>query len=315
MHVERHTVRTTDGWSLELHRGVRPGQAPGKPVVFVPGFGMNSFIFRFHPRGGSFMESMLDAGFDPWSVDLRGQTSARPKPGVHAHIGLADYAFVDLPAAFDWIARHTGHARLHAIGCSLGGALLYGYGGVVPDHRIDKLVSMGTPLRWTTSSLVVSGFAAIAPLLGNFQLRGSRRAARLALPVAAKLVPWALGVYLNPRLTHTGPARELVRTVEDPHPRVNRQLAAWIRSKDLRLAGVDITDALARFDRPLLVLAGSADRICPAGNALAAVDIAGGPAQGLLIGDAEHPVAHADLFISDLAFERVFKPVADWLRA
>jgi pimeloyl-ACP methyl ester carboxylesterase len=315
MHVQRYTIRTSDGWTLELHRGLRPGSTPGQPVLFVPGFGMNAFIFRFHPRGASFMESLLDRGLDPWSVDLRGQSSARPQPGRPVSVSLADHSFVDLPAAFDFVARTTGHERVHGIGCSLGGALLYGYGGAVKDHRIDRLVTMGTPLRWTAPGLVVNAFAAASPLLGAVPMRGSRQAARFLLPVAAKLVPSALSIYLNPRITHTGPVRELVRTVEDPHPRVNRQLAKWIKGKDLRLAGVNVSEALRSFDRPLLVVAGNADRICPAENALAAVSLAGGPATSLVVGRDEERVSHADLFISDLSPERVYAPVADWLLA
>lgn len=313
MHVQRMTLRTTDGWSLQLHRGVRPDRPPGPPVLFVPGFGMNSFIFRFHPRGGSFMEALLDRGMDPWSIDLRGQSTARPRPGSIASVSLADHAFVDLPAAFELIARETGYERVHAIGCSLGGALLYGYGGAIADHRIDRLVTMGTPLQWTQASIVVNAFATAAPLLGAVPMRGSRRMARVALPVASRLLPGPLSMYLNPKLTHCAPAAELCRTVEDPHPRVNRQLAKWIRGRDLLLAGVNVTEALRRFDRPLLVVTGSGDRICPPECSLAALEHTGGPASSLVIGDEVRRVGHADLFISDLAPEHVFGPVGHWL--
>ena len=312
LHVERHRVTTPDGWSLELHRGVRSGDAPGKPVLFVPGFGMNAFIFRYHPRGTSFMASLLDAGLDPWSVDLRGQTSAHARPGARTDIGLADHAFADLPAAFDFVARATGHDRVHAIGCSLGGALLYGYGGTLRDHRIDRLVTMGTPLKWTAPSAVVRGFARLGPLLG-VPVRGTRHAARAVLPIVSKLAPRLLSVYLNPALTHVGPARELSRTVEDPHPRVNRQLSRWIRHGDLLLDSVNVTEALRQFDRPLLVIVGSGDRICPPEVALAALEVAGGPTRSLRVGTDAEGVSHADLFIADMAEERIFRPVARFL--
>lgn len=315
MHVQRYTVSTGDGWQLELHRGTRPGKTPGKPVLFVPGFGMNSFIFRYHPRHPSFMETLLDQGLDPWSIDLRGQRSARPHPGTRSSISLADFAFVDLPAAFDFVCAETGHARASAIGCSLGGALLYGYGGAVPGHRLDRLVTMGTPLRWTAVSLVVSAFAAVVPWLGDLPVRGSRRMAEVALPIAARLLPGALSIYVNPRITRCSPARELCLTVEDPHPRVNRQLARWIRGKDLRIGDIDVTDALRRFDRPLLVVAGNGDGIVPAENALAAVEHAAGPVDTLVVGNGQHRVGHADLFISDLSPEHVYRPVARWLLA
>ncbi len=274
---------------------------------------MNAFIFRYHPRGRSFMEHLLDLGFDPWSVDLRGLSTAKPPPGRPTW-GLADQAFVDLPATFRWISRHTGHERVHAIGCSLGGALLYGYGSAVAEHRIDRLVTMGTPLRWTTASNLVAAFSRLAPLFGQLRMPGTRHLARWLLPVGVKAAPKLMSIYLNPALTNTDDASELSRTVEDPDPAVNQELARWIRDRDLTLGGVNVSTSLRNFHRPLLVVVGNGDRICPPEVALAAVDLAGGPTRALRVGTDAERVAHADLFISDLAPERIFTPIANFLR-
>lgn len=313
MHVERQTLTTPDGWTLTLHRGTVPGKTPGPPVLFVPGFGMNAFIFRYHPRGGSFMEYLLEQGFDPWSVDLRGQSTSTP-PKHNRGWGLADHAFVDLPATFRWISRFTGYERVHAIGCSLGGALLYGYGGTIADHRIDRLVTMGSPLRWTTASGIVAAFGTLAPVFGKVPVQGTRHLARWLLPVGVRLVPGLMAVYLNPRLTHTGEPHQLSRTVEDTHPAVNLELARWIRNRDLTLGGIDVADALRKFDRPLLVVVGNGDRICPPEVALSAVGLSAGPSRALKVGTDSERVAHADLFISDLAPERIYAPIARFLR-
>jgi pimeloyl-ACP methyl ester carboxylesterase len=152
-------------------------------------------------------------------------------------------------------------------------------------------------------------------VIGRVPVRGTRLAARLGLPVASRVLKRPLSVYLNPNLTRTSPTRQLVRTVEDPHPRINRQLGQWIRTRDLRLGDILVAEALARFERPLLVIAGSGDRICPAEAALAAVPVAKGPVRSLVVGDATRPVAHADLFIADLVHELVFPPVTQWLLA
>lgn len=312
LEVETHQVSTPDGWTLPLHRAVSPG-TPGKPVLFIPGFGMNAYIFRYHPRGLSFMQALLDEGFDPWSMDLRGHTAASRGAGAPEHVDLSDHAFVDLPTGFDYVARVTGHDRIHGVGCSLGGALLYAYGGAVPDQRLDRLVAMGTPLRWTKASLVVKAFATVSPLLSFYKPRGTRHFARLGLPVVRRLLPGALAVYLNPRITHTTPANALSRTVEDPEPLVNRALGRWIKRTDLDIGGVNITRALRSFHRPLLVVAGNGDRICPPETALAALEYVAGPADSLVVGRRGEHVSHADLFISDIAPLRVFRPIARWL--
>ncbi|TNE84351.1 MAG: alpha/beta fold hydrolase [Deltaproteobacteria bacterium] len=313
LHVERHSVRTADGWTLTLHRGVRRGQPPGKPVLFVPGFGMNAYIFRYHPSGTSMMEAMAAHGLDPWSVDLRGQRSSRAPSRRTGQPGLDDHVFGDLPAAFEYIAQHTGIEKIHAIGCSLGGALLYGYGALEGSDRLDRLVTMGTPLRWRRPSWLVRGFSVVGPLSARLPVRGTRHLARAGLPIAARIAPGPLSIYLNPKLTQTSDAKSLTRTVENPIPRTNRQLAKWIASGDLRIGGANLTEALDRFERPLLVVAGNGDQICDAASALAALDAVRGPARSLVVGTPQERVSHADLFIADLAPERIFAPVASFL--
>lgn len=312
MNVEDHTVVTHDGWKLQLHRGTRPGATPGQPVVFVPGYGMNGFIFRYHPGATSFMEALLNRGLDPWSVDLRGTASAIRVRG-RAPVRLSDQAFVDLPTVMDHVAQLTGRARVDAIGCSLGGSLLYAYGAAVRRHRLRRLVTMGAPLRWTPSALT-RAFGLFAPTLGSVPMRGTRHLTRVALPIVSTVVPILLSIYLNPKITRTRPGRMLTRTVEDPIPDVNREIARWMRGGDLILDGLDVSRALADFRQPLLVVVGSGDGICPRDAALCAVGRTGGPVESLEIAHPDgHPVGHADLFISDLAPTAVFPQIADWL--
>lgn len=315
--IEDHTVRTHDGWTLTLHRGISttPPAAPGRPVVFVPGYGMNGYIFRYHPSAPSFMEALLEAGLDPWSVDLRGsstsQRSARGPRGVR----LADQAFVDLPVVLDHVCRTTGFEQVDAIGCSLGGSLLYAYGAGLPSHRLRRLVTMGTPLRWTPSAMT-RAVTLLGPTVGRIPMVGTRRLSRFALPIAANLVPSALSIYLNPRITRTRPAHLLTRTVEDPIGDINREVARWMRAGDLVLDGMDVTRALGSFRAPLLVIVGSGDGICPRDAALAALEHTGGPVESLEIHHPDgEPVGHADLFISDIAPSTVFPEVARWLKA
>lgn len=318
MHVEHHTVTTHDGWRLQLHRGMPDIGAPSprRPVVFVPGYGMNGWIFRYHPledRGvPSFMRSLLAKGLDPWSVDLRGSSTSVPTARA-PRVRLADQAFVDLPAALDAVAEISGHDRVDAIGCSLGGALLYAYGGGVSSHRLRRLVTMGAPLRWERSPLTTA-MQLFGPTLGAIPVRGTRRFTRLALPVASVLAPRLLSLYLNPAITRTRPARKLTLTVEDPIPDVNREIARWMRHADLVLDGLHVTASLSALEAPLLVIVGSGDGICPPEVARSVQGRTGGPVDVVEIRHPDgHPVGHADLFISDIAPDLVYPRVAEFL--
>ena len=108
----------------------------------------------------------------------------------------------------------------------------------------------------------------------------------------------------------------MVRTVEDPNRHINREIAGWIRTSDLGLRGTNVTQAVRSLAHPLLTVVANGDGIVPpetAGFPHAFVD---SPSKDLLyVGDETVSIAHADLFVSDEAQERVFRPIADWLLA
>src|SRR5262249_2742551 len=92
-----HTIPNGDGWHLSLFqtwddRRFVPGR---RPVLIVPGYGMNSFIFSFHPRGLSLEGYLAHAGFEVWRVDMRGQGRSRSVGGGDEY-GLEDLALTDL---------------------------------------------------------------------------------------------------------------------------------------------------------------------------------------------------------------------------
>ena len=310
--IEPHAIVTPDGWRLRATRAV-PAQGPagGPPVLFVPGYGMNGHIFHHHPSGTPFAEVLRRQGFDPWSVDLRGTASSTP-PGRRPRPQLADQAFVDLPAVLDHIARTTGHERVHAIGCSLGGAMLYAHAGR-DVHRIDRLVTMGSPLVMTPDTFALRAFGRLGPALARVPVRGTRTLARLGLPIVARAAPGALWFYMNPRLIELSDPSVLAQTVEDPWPDISAGLSRWIRHGSMVLDGHDVTLGLRGFERPLLVVYAAEDGVCPPRAALTALDATGGPAAALRVAHPDGPVRHADLFAARFVPETVFPEVGRFL--
>jgi alpha-beta hydrolase superfamily lysophospholipase len=154
--IERFEACTPDGWILAMRRttaSVEEGLTaarPRRPVLIVPGYGMNSFIFGYHPRGRSIEAHLAWRGFEVWSVDLRAQGRSRHAHGVKALFGLEQLALVDVNAAItEVLARtRTGATHVDVIGASLGAALMFGHAAVNRDDRLGSLVSFGGPLRW-----------------------------------------------------------------------------------------------------------------------------------------------------------------------
>jgi pimeloyl-ACP methyl ester carboxylesterase len=326
MKTVEHFVPNHDGAELSLaqtwdERRLVPGR---RPVLIVPGYGMNSYIFSYHPRGLSFEGHLAEAGFEVWRVDLRGQGNSRPGPSARTgkrtdadDFGLEDLAGDLGVAASAALERtRTGASRVSVIGCSLGGTIAFLHAALEPRHRLGALVAIGTPVRWVKVHPLVKLAFAWPELVGLVRFKGTRKFAELALPLLARRIPWVLSIYMNTDHIDTSAVRSLVKTVEDPNRYVNRQIAYWIQRRDLVVRGMNLSEALRRFDLPLLCVYGSGDGIVPRETAEFAYRQAASRDKHLLeVGAGEHAMAHADMFVSNEAQERVFAPVTDWLRA
>lgn len=315
--IAEHFVPNDDGWLLHLTRTVDVERFDPErpPVVIVPGYGMNAFIFGFHPRGTSLAGAIAEAGYEVWAANLRAQGPSRPDRRSPPGPSLRAYADVDVTAAVAGaLARSESRVgRVTLLGCSLGGSLAYAHVALRPEHRVGGVIAIGAPLRWTEVHPLL-GMAFRSPrLAGLVRVSNVRAFARAAAPAIAR-VPGVLSPYMNTSHVDLTTLPTLVKTIEDPHPQVNRELATWIAQKDLVLRGVDVTKRLGAVDVPLLVVVSNRDGIVPDGPALSVVDAWGGSdVEVLRVGDDSRWYAHADLFVGDHAAEDVFAPLAGWL--
>ena len=306
-----------DGWKLELRRYVNLDRLDRsrRPVLMVPGYAMNSFILGFHPGGLGIAQHLAQAGLEVWTVNLRGQGGARAQ-GAPARYGLAELTLVDLPAAIAAVGEHT-HTEAESvdlIGCSLGGSLVFAYLAHHPeDHGVGAVVSMGGPLRWDKVHPVLKAAFTSGRLAGAVPVRRTRELARRVLPVA-KRVPSLMSIYMNTSQVDLSAADQLVNTVDDPVPWINRQMARWIRDRDLIVRGINVSERLPDVKVPILTVVANQDGIVPAATALSVRDVLGSDQVDVLnVGDDERWYAHADLFIGRHAHDEVFTPIVTWL--
>jgi len=254
-------------------------------------------------------------GFEFWTVDLRAQGDSVPDGGSSSYL-LQDVGVTDLGAAIDHVLSHTRceSDRVDVMGCSLGATYGFIHVALVPDHRVGAMVALGGPLRWTKTHPLLRLAFSSPTLAGLVPFWGTSLAAELALPFVARRMPWLLSIYLRIENVDLEKAPVLVRTVEDPVPAVNAQVAEWMRSKDLVIDGRNITDEMASFTGPFLCVFGNADGIVPRSTATSAFSAVGSRTKELLELGGEHVrMAHADVYISRFSHDRVFRPVADWL--
>ncbi len=311
MQTQTTYIDNGQGWELELTRFRGASRSPHPPVLMIPGYAMNAFILSFHPSSRSMIEYLVSRDFEVWTANLRGQGDARRR-GRPARFGMAEQALVDIPVAIDHVRRVTGRDELLGVGCSLGASLLYGYLAHHRDtHPLCGLISIGGPLRWDAVHPAMRVAFRSSRVAGAVRISGTRRFARAALPFA-KRVPSLLSIYMNAGSIDLSRADQLVNTTDDPVPHINRQIALWLRQRDLVMRGVNVSEALTGMDLPVLCVLANRDGIVPPAAALSVqkvmtqVDV-------LEVGTPEDWYAHADLFINRGAEGAVFAPMAEWL--
>jgi pimeloyl-ACP methyl ester carboxylesterase len=314
---ERFLVDNQAGWRIALTRyaGEREPDKARRPVLVVPGYGMNSFIFSFHPTGPSLVECLAARGLEVWTVDMRGQGRSIRGHGSHRY-DLGALAVEDIGAAIRHVLAHTttGATKVDLVGCSLGAALAFAQVALVSDAPVHAIVSMAGLVTWREAHPMVRVAFGSARLAGMFRLKNTRRLARVALPFVSRVAPSLLSIYLNERSTDLSQAARMVQTVEDPHPIINREIAEWIRRGDLVIRGVNVSDRLPSLTHPFFCVVANHDGIVLPATARHTFDVIGSSHKEILcVGDAEMPIGHADLFLCKGAQPRIFAPVADFL--
>ena len=315
--ITEQFLTTHDGWSLHLRRtsSVDHVDSSNQPLLIVPGYGMNNFIFGFHPRGTSMERCLAEGGYEVWSFSLRAQGESKRIGRGPGDVSLHAYSTIDLPAVIDHVLATTRgkNDALTLIGASLGGTVVYGYLALHGKVPVREVITMGAPLRWAEVHPLVRVAFASPALAGSLKFSGTRELLRLGLPLLMR-APSLLAFYMNTDTIDLTQMHELTRTVEDPHPAINRDIAVWIKNRDLELRGVNVTRALANVSLPLMVVLSNKDGIVPEATAMTAAAAWGGKVDVLRVGTGDNWYAHANLFVADDAPALVFDPIIRWLR-
>ena len=317
MEHAQHFVDNGAGWKLAVTQtwDSKHYNPELRPLLIVPGYGMNAFIFGYHPNGESLEEHLATAGFEVWSVNFRNQGGSIRECGS-VDYGMADIALGDLPAAIDYVVANNraGNSKIDLIGCSLGGAYVYVYAALKGTEHVGAIVGMGAPFRWVEVHPVLAFAFKSRRVAKALRISHTRFIARYGLPLLAK-IPALLSIYLHTDITDISKPEILTRTVEDPNPQLNAEISDWIRSRDLIVNEYNLTQEMEKVDVPVFALLSNADGIVPPATALSVLDAVSSTVRdSYTAGDAIIRMAHADMYISDYAKPMVFEPLARWLK-
>ncbi|KAJ2940644.1 hypothetical protein O0L34_g14751 [Tuta absoluta] len=152
---ESHSVLTTDGYMLTMHRiPYKRNETWGpadRPVVFLMhGLLGSSHNYIMLGPENAIAYNLADAGFDVWMGNARGNRHSRQ------HINLnPDYrndrnkffdftweqiGYIDVANMIDYILKHTNNEKLHYVGHSQGGTAFLVLNSMRTEYN-DKIVS------------------------------------------------------------------------------------------------------------------------------------------------------------------------------
>jgi pimeloyl-ACP methyl ester carboxylesterase len=305
---EVHEAPTRDGWTLRLGR-LRPRAAPRRPpVLLVHGIAMNRQAFDFGVERYSVAAFLARAGFDCFTLDLRGH--GRSRRGPSRRWNLDTYLAEDLPAAFDAIRAATGEERVLYVGHSQGAILGMAACALHPS-RVAALVSLAGPAHFAHQPRL----ATLVKLRRLGAGRVLRELARAAAPFSGAWHPSLVELAINVRNVERPVYRRfLANALEDLQPGVLDQFAAFVREDSFRSfdGRVDYRALLATCRQPALFVAAPKDGLAPPAVVEASYALWGGPKR---LWSAGADFGHSDLLVGRRAPEEVFPVVRAFLLA
>ena len=318
---EIHTITTPDLWKIRLYRH-RPARGKGEPVFLCHGLFANQFNFTL-PDGMSLVDALTEKGYDCWLIDLRGGRASTPPFGRSWHeVTMNDYLAGDLPAAVDYVCKVTGYPKLHWIGHSMGGMLLYAYELAYGRDRIASGTTLGSPPGFRGAKLrsprLALNLLTLFPGAAGYVVRGLTPLAR-HWRFLMKYVPtnWA---NMNPGVG----TQSLYNMLERPVPRVTETICNALDNGVLVLkkadgGEVDLFAGLDKLGTPLFAIFGAQDPFIALETAQDFFDALPGPDKKMVVLSKENgfvaDYSHVDLVFGREAKDEVFNPIATWLGA
>ena len=310
---EVHSLRMKDGWRIKLYRRVNKGN-PGEPVLLCHGVMGNPTNFQY-PKGNAMVDTLVEHGYDCWLIDLRGNRHCAPPLGTSRYTATYDQYLSDFPEVIHYIREHCNQQKIHWVGHSMGGMLLYSYATAYGSEALASGTVLGTPPGFVDLHLkpmkTLVKLVTLIPFLADPIMR-----------TLAHLGPvFKISTSFAPiNWENISPDVNFYTTIEYAPPAVARQMEDWASSGTwtLKEADINMMDALPKMDFPLYLMAGSLDPLAPVASVQKLHDSLSLNDTRLTILGKEHGCQydynHVDLVFSKNGRDEVYLPICDWLK-
>ena len=145
-------AETEDGWQIAMHRyHPRPGtERRSAPIIISHGISANERTWSLTEEQ-SLPRFLADRGWDVWAIDLRAVgESSRPHLFNRKRYDhdFDTYVTHDVPAVIDEVRRQTGADKVHWVGHSMGGMIMYAYVARFGDDALKTITTVGSPVAF-----------------------------------------------------------------------------------------------------------------------------------------------------------------------
>ena len=273
-------------------------------------------IFDLRP-GNSFVEFLLDEGFDVFLLDWG-------VPGDEdADMGLDSYVLDELPWGMRETLRASGQEELSVLGWCIGGALTAMHAGIDPNSPARNLLLLTTPVD--TAGTLYGNWVGrdsfdvdlVAEVLPSIPGAGVDFANKMMKPVTNY---WTTYRRLWENVLDGKARRDAYQTMakwvadNPPFPgRAYRQWITWMYKENrlvggrMRLRGERVD--LGRIEQSLLVITAGADHIAPRTGTLPLLDMVGSQD----VTHLDRPGGHIGLMAGSKARKEIWPDIAEWL--
>ncbi|MBF0509134.1 MAG: alpha/beta hydrolase [Deltaproteobacteria bacterium] len=320
---EVHYVDVADDYRLAVHRFRPRNPVQGRePLFLCHGLSANRFYFDFNPVC-SLARYAAEQGWDTWVVELRGAGySRRPfwnNPLSSYRYDFMDYLLKDLPAAVKLVLDQTGAEKLHWVGHSMGGMLLYAYLDAYGDGQIRSGTAVSAPtsfVEMTPTIMKISNKTRWTPAIpwptGIIYC--------LSLPLTWMGINFVNKILINSdNLSKADAVRFSIVCAENwSSGRLGKTFIDWVFTGNFEPdpARPGFKERLAEIQLPMLIMVGAADQLTPPPTVRFGFEkIGSSDKEYHLFAQEDGDLAdygHVDILLAETSPQEVYPKILQW---
>lgn len=319
-------AHTEDGWRIAMHRyHPRPGvERRATPIIISHGISANERTWSLTEEQ-SLPLYLAERGWEVWAIDLRA-VGESDRPGLfnrkRYNYDFDTYVTQDLPAVIEEVRRQTGAPKVHWIGHSMGGMIMYAYVARFGDDKLKTITTVASPVGFHGLSGYMAWAQTQAPRFQPYLFTIRERAFIPGIAVfgGAFETRWEYLIWNYDNLDPMSVKRIMYSGSANMAGGVLRQFGGLFAGAPFTSGDgqMDYMAGLQRLTVPLHVTAGMADNLALVQNVIPAYHAAASEQKRFRVFARANghtmDYGHVDLTVGNQARVDVYPELEEWIR-